>query len=91
MTPSSPAALVTGGSGGIGASICRHLLDAGYLVLNLSRRKSSQAQEGLIDVEVDLSVVEETRDSLPGRTCSYAVDRASARLHFEENQDVLEP
>ena len=61
MTPSGPVALVTGGSAGIGESICRHLLDAGYLVLNLSRRKSATAHERLVDIQVDLSDVEQTR------------------------------
>ncbi|MBT6586751.1 MAG: SDR family NAD(P)-dependent oxidoreductase, partial [Gammaproteobacteria bacterium] len=31
-------ALVTGGSTGIGESICKHFLEAGYTVLNLARR-----------------------------------------------------
>lgn len=85
MTPSSPVALVTGGSGGIGASICQHLLDAGYLVLNLSRRKSLQAQEGLIDVEVDLSVVEETRDAVREVAARYPITRV---VH---NAGVIKP
>ncbi|HEX6260777.1 MAG TPA: SDR family oxidoreductase, partial [Woeseiaceae bacterium] len=61
MTPSGPVALVTGGSAGIGESICRHLLDADYLVLNLSRRKSAMSHERLVDIQVDLSDVEQTR------------------------------
>lgn len=60
MTTSTPVALVTGGSAGIGASICRHLLAEGYQVLNLSRRKSADSHERLVDVTVDLSNVDET-------------------------------
>lgn len=59
---SGVTALVTGGSAGIGASICRHLLDDGYNVLNLSRRKASFRHERLIDVEIDLADIDATRD-----------------------------
>ena len=64
MSEKSPVALVTGGSVGIGASICRHLLDDGYHVLNLSRRKSEL--HGVTDVDVDLSDVNATRDAIDG-------------------------
>lgn len=47
-------ALVTGGSAGIGAEICRHLLDAGYQVISLARRKPSDADPRLTAIEVDL-------------------------------------
>ena len=49
MSNEPPVALVTGGSAGIGASICRHFLDAGYRVLNLSRRESAEPHERLLD------------------------------------------
>ena len=32
------AAIVTGGSAGIGAEICRAMLDAGYDVISMARR-----------------------------------------------------
>jgi NAD(P)-dependent dehydrogenase (short-subunit alcohol dehydrogenase family) len=48
-------ALVTGGSSGIGAAICGSLLDAGYEVVSLARRRSAKALLGLHDVEVDLT------------------------------------
>ena len=54
-------ALVTGGSTGIGADICSHLLDAGYDVLNLSRRESPAQHERLHDFPVDLADVEAAR------------------------------
>ncbi len=64
MTDPKPVALVTGGSAGIGASICRHLLDDGYHVLNLSRRKSDMQGENMTDVEVDLSDVNATKAAI---------------------------
>lgn len=59
-----PVALVTGGSAGIGASICQHLLDADYSVLNLSRRGSATSHPRLLDIPVDLSDVEATRQAI---------------------------
>jgi len=48
-------ALVTGGSTGIGATICKHLLDNGYRVINLSRRASSMDHQQLHNYTADLS------------------------------------
>jgi len=45
-------ALVTGGSSGIGASICTHMLDAGYHVISLARREPADIR--CEHVEVDL-------------------------------------
>ena len=66
-------ALVTGGSAGIGRSICDHLLDAGYLVLNLSRRASSSKHERLIDRPVDLADVEATREAMTELAGKYEI------------------
>jgi 3-oxoacyl-[acyl-carrier protein] reductase len=73
MSPSEPVALVTGGSAGIGESICRHLLDAGYVVLNLSRRSAPSSHERLVDVPVDLSDVAQTRAVVGELAASYAI------------------
>jgi len=67
VTPTeSPAmpervAIVTGGSAGIGVSICRHLLDAGWGVVSMSRRATEIDHPALFSVEVDLGDVAATR------------------------------
>lgn len=70
---SEQIALVTGGSAGIGKSICEHLLDAGYTVLNLSRREADMKHERLIDHPVDLADIEATRAAIHEITSRYAV------------------
>jgi NAD(P)-dependent dehydrogenase (short-subunit alcohol dehydrogenase family) len=66
-------ALVTGGSAGIGKSICEHLLGAGYTVLNLSRRESPSQRDGLVDFPVDLADIEATRAVVQEATARYEV------------------
>jgi len=73
MSKNTPVALVTGGSAGIGASICQHLLDDGYHVLNLSRRKSESRSDRITDVEVDLSDVEATKSAVAGLAAKYEI------------------
>ncbi|MCA3179056.1 MAG: SDR family oxidoreductase [Burkholderiaceae bacterium] len=58
---SGRVAIVTGGSAGIGASICNHLLDAGWTVVSMSRRAGERAHPRLHAIEVDLGDVEATR------------------------------
>ena len=70
---SEQVALVTGGSAGIGKSICEHLLDAGYTVLNLSRREADMTHERLIDHPVDLADIEATKAVIDEVTAKYAV------------------
>jgi NAD(P)-dependent dehydrogenase (short-subunit alcohol dehydrogenase family) len=53
MKPNKIAA-VTGGSAGIGRSICEALLADGYEVISLARRKSDMAHPKMHDIEVDL-------------------------------------
>ena len=56
-------ALVTGGSSGIGAAICRSLLDEGYEVVSLSRRVSEVSRAGLHEIPVDLADTQATRQA----------------------------
>ena len=70
---SNRTALVTGGSAGIGRSICEHLLDVGYTVINLSRRESGQSHDRLHDYPVDLSDVDATRCIIAIVTASHQV------------------
>jgi 3-oxoacyl-[acyl-carrier protein] reductase len=53
-------AVVTGGSAGIGAEICRYLLDAGYVVISLARRAPELQHPDLLYYEVDLADMENT-------------------------------
>jgi NAD(P)-dependent dehydrogenase (short-subunit alcohol dehydrogenase family) len=48
-------AAVTGGSAGIGKTICESLLAQGYEVISLARRKSETSHPRLHSIEVDLS------------------------------------
>jgi len=70
---SEQIALVTGGSAGIGKSICEHLLDDGYTVLNLSRRESDYRHDRLIDRPVDLADVEATRVAIRELSAQYEI------------------
>ena len=66
-------ALVTGGSAGIGKSICEHLLADGYTVINLSRRESGDKHERLIDHPVDLADVDATREAIASITAQHQI------------------
>lgn len=66
-------ALVTGGSAGIGRSICQHLLDDGYTVINLSRRESEEPHERLIDKPVDLADIDATRGAIHGVVANHDI------------------
>ncbi len=70
---SEKIALVTGASAGIGKSICQHLLEDGYVVLNLSRRGSESSHERLIDHPVDLADVEATKEAIAELAGQYDI------------------
>lgn len=73
MSSTENVALVTGGSAGIGECICRHLLEAGYTVLNLSRRAASFKHAALVDLPVDLADNAATRRSIADLSSRYAI------------------
>ena len=73
MSDNTPIALVTGGSAGIGASICQHLLEDGYQVLNLSRRKSELRNDRVTDVEVDLADPAATKRAIEELASKYEI------------------
>src|SRR5262245_39547274 len=50
-----PVAIVTGGSAGIGATICRQMIDAGHEVVSVARRKPEWSDAALHAIEVDLT------------------------------------
>lgn len=78
-------AVVTGGSTGIGAEICRQMLNAGYEVVSLARRKPEWIDARLDAHEVDLldaSAVAHAASEVAGK---YAV------THLVHNAGVIRP
>jgi 3-oxoacyl-[acyl-carrier protein] reductase len=81
----SNVAVVTGGSAGIGAEICRQMLAADYEVISLDLRKSSQSHARLHAMEVDLmdrAAAEKAASEIAGR---FAVS------HVVHNAGVIRP
>jgi len=68
-----PVAIVTGGSAGIGAAICRRMLAAGYEVVSLARRRPDWADPVLHAVEVDLTDAAATEQAAASVTKQFAV------------------
>jgi NAD(P)-dependent dehydrogenase (short-subunit alcohol dehydrogenase family) len=78
-------AIVTGGSAGIGAEICRHMLADGYDVVSMALDAPDWAHERLSSVEVDL---------LDGGATRAAAIRIAERLpvtHVVHNAGVIRP
>jgi 3-oxoacyl-[acyl-carrier protein] reductase len=68
-----PVALVTGGSAGIGAAICRLLIERGYEIVSLARRRPDWSHPGLYAVEVDLTDAAATEQAAAGVAKQYAI------------------
>lgn len=69
----SDTAIVTGGSTGIGAAIVQTMLDRGYEVISLSRRRPAISDPRLDAVEVDLYDAEATRQAAAEIASKHAV------------------
>jgi NAD(P)-dependent dehydrogenase (short-subunit alcohol dehydrogenase family) len=78
-------ALVTGGSGGIGAEICRQMLEAGYEVVSLSLGKPEQTHARLHTVDVDLMDAAATRQAAAETATRHSF------THFIHNAGVIRP
>lgn len=61
-TAHTPRIVITGGSSGIGAATCQALLDAGYEVINVSRRPATIESDRLRSIAVDLTDASATRE-----------------------------
>ena len=85
MTQAPHTALVTGGSAGIGADLCRRLLDAGYHVICLARRAPDWSHPHLTAIAVDLLDAEATRQAAQEVAARFGV------THFIHNAGVIWP
>jgi NAD(P)-dependent dehydrogenase (short-subunit alcohol dehydrogenase family) len=70
---SERVALVTGGSAGIGLALCRRLLDGGYTVLSLARRRAPLDSPRLLSIEVDLADARATRETAFALASRHAI------------------
>jgi 3-oxoacyl-[acyl-carrier protein] reductase len=82
---SDNVAVVTGGSTGIGAEICRQMLEAGYEVISLARRKLAQSHARLHAVEVDLL------DHVATEQAAADIARRFAITHIVHNAGIIRP
>jgi 3-oxoacyl-[acyl-carrier protein] reductase len=80
-----PVAIVTGGSAGIGAAICRRMIEAGHDVVSLARRRPDWSHPALHAVEVDLTDARATAQAAADVAKQYAI---STVIH---NAGVIRP
>ncbi|OZI41046.1 short-chain dehydrogenase [Bordetella genomosp. 1] len=78
-------AIVTGGSAGIGAEICRSMLDAGYEVISLARRTGELSHARLRHVQVDLLDADATAQAAAEIAAQHPVS------HVIHNAGVIWP
>lgn len=81
----SHTAVVTGGSAGIGAEICRQMLDAGYEVVSVARRDPEFSHPRLHSLQVDLL------DAQAVQQAAAQLAREHAVTHFVHNAGVIWP
>ncbi len=68
-----PVAIVTGASAGIGAAICRRMIDAGYEVISLALGKPDWSHPALHAIEVDLTDAGATAQAAASVAGQFAV------------------
>lgn len=85
MNRSEGAAIVTGGSAGIGAAICRRLLDEGGEVVSIARRAPGLEHARLTFVQADLADEKETQDA------AAEIMRTRQVLRVVHNAGVIRP
>lgn len=78
-------AVVTGGSAGIGADICKRMLDDGYEVISLARRAPDWSHPHLTSVQVDLL------DAAATEQAAAEIARQHPVSHFIHNAGVIWP
>jgi NAD(P)-dependent dehydrogenase (short-subunit alcohol dehydrogenase family) len=78
-------ALVTGGSAGIGAEICRSMLDAGYEVISMARRAAEFSHPRLHNIQVDLLDAEATAQAGTEAAAKFPIS------HVIHNAGVIWP
>lgn len=78
-------AVVTGGSAGIGADICRRMLEDGYEVVSLARRAPDWTHPRFTSVQVDLLDATATEEAAQQLARDFPV------THFIHNAGVIWP
>ncbi len=73
MSEQAKTVVVTGGSTGIGAAICQHLLADGYRVVNIARRPCELEHANVINYECDLSDADATANVAADIARQYSV------------------
>jgi 3-oxoacyl-[acyl-carrier protein] reductase len=73
-------AVVTGGSTGIGAAICTHMLDAGYHVVSLSRREPADPRCEYVEVDLvdPLATAQAAQDVAARHAITHVIHNAGA-------------
>ena len=90
----TPVTVVTGGSSGIGAAVCRLLVERGETVISLDRKAPAAALPGLRHVEVDLADPAATRAAAAALAAEHPVlalvTNAGATRHGRVEDATLE-
>jgi NAD(P)-dependent dehydrogenase (short-subunit alcohol dehydrogenase family) len=76
-------AIVTGGSGGIGAAIAKGFVDDGFLVLSLDQRPPEWSHDRLRAIDVDLC------DAAATRAAAQGIMREHAVTHIVHNAGIV--